>query len=62
MLENLKIPEQPPLNADQDEMDAWLVEVELVHDKIKKIASGELSIEDFDKKEKARQLKKEKEE
>ncbi|EAS03008.1 tetratricopeptide repeat protein (macronuclear) [Tetrahymena thermophila SB210] len=46
---------------DQDDLDAWLVEVELASQKIKDLAQGKVKVEDFDRKEKERLRKKEEE-
>ncbi|KAL4491781.1 hypothetical protein ABPG72_006036 [Tetrahymena utriculariae] len=43
---------------DQEDLDAWLVEVELASQKVKELAQGKVKVEDFDRKEKERLRKK----
>lgn len=47
------------MNAkDQEDLDTWLLEVELAQQKIKELASGTVPLEEFDKREKAIEKKK----
>lgn len=47
------------MNAkDQEDLDTWLVEVELAQQKIKELASGNVQLDEFDKREKAIEKKK----
>jgi hypothetical protein len=46
----MSIPEMPPMPAafDQEEMETWLTEVELVSEKVKKLANNEITVKEID--------------
>lgn len=44
----------PSADLDPEAFDVWLTEVELANEALKKLSTGELSVEEFDRREKRR--------
>lgn len=45
-------------NINEEELDTWLAEVDLAHKYINDLKDGKISVDDLDRKEKAKELEK----
>ncbi len=44
--------------VDPEELETWLAEVELAHDQVKKLSENKISIDEFDKQQQRKEMRK----